>query len=116
SAHRKAASVLPDPVGASTSVWSPWLIAAQPSSCAGVGAGNVAANQRLVTSEKRSSAATRAGYAFGHGSRTAKWLVGPRTVNVNFAGRAQRGTGPGVPWAEWSCCVGTGDPCSAGPY
>ena len=34
---RKAASVLPEPVGAAISVWRPERIAPQPSSCASVG-------------------------------------------------------------------------------
>ena len=43
-AARKAASVLPEPVGAAMSVGRPALIAAQASVCAGVGAGKVLAN------------------------------------------------------------------------
>ena len=44
-AHRNAASVLPVPVGASTSVDSPRAIAGQPRACAAVGAANDALNQ-----------------------------------------------------------------------
>src|SRR4051795_1708498 len=43
-ADRKAASVLPDPVGAATSVCRPARIAGQASSCAGVGPGKADEN------------------------------------------------------------------------
>ena len=36
-AHRKAASVLPEPVGAAISTFRPALMAGQASACAGVG-------------------------------------------------------------------------------
>ena len=55
SAHRKAASVLPDPVGAMTSVSSPLPIAVQACACACVGAAKTAVNQALVAGEKFSS-------------------------------------------------------------
>ena len=51
-AHRNAASVLPDPVGASTSVCSPFAIAFQPFDCAGVGASNDASNHSRTAGEK----------------------------------------------------------------
>src|SRR4051812_5228799 len=54
--HRKAASVLPEPVGAQISVCAPEAIFGQPSACAGVGAANEASNQRLTASENSSSA------------------------------------------------------------
>src|ERR1700722_18309985 len=41
----KAASVLPDPVGAAMSVWRPALIAGHASACAGVGEAKLSANQ-----------------------------------------------------------------------
>src|SRR5919197_1786206 len=44
SAHRNAASVLPDPVGALISVCSPVAIAGQASDCAGVGVANARSN------------------------------------------------------------------------
>src|ERR1700729_2582128 len=44
-AARKAASVLPDPVGAAMRVWRPALIAGQASACAGVGEAKLSANQ-----------------------------------------------------------------------
>ena len=44
SAARKAASVLPDPVGATINVCWPDAIAGQPSRCAGVGSPNCSRN------------------------------------------------------------------------
>lgn len=55
-AQRNAASVLPDPVGASSNVCLPSAMADQPCSCALVGASNVDANHSRVGSEKRSRA------------------------------------------------------------
>src|SRR5204863_724399 len=49
--HRKAASVLPEPVGAEISVLAPEEIAGQPRAWAGVGASNEDSNQRLTGSE-----------------------------------------------------------------
>ena len=60
-AHRNAASVLPEPVGATTSALSPWPIAAQACTCAGVGSANAAENQALVGAEKPSIGCVRAG-------------------------------------------------------
>ena len=54
-AHRKAARVLPVPVGAHTSVWSPAAMAGQPSTWGGVGSENADANQARVGSEKAAS-------------------------------------------------------------
>src|ERR1700722_7831938 len=44
-AARKAASVLPDPVGAAMRVWRPGLIAGHAWACAGVGEAKLSANQ-----------------------------------------------------------------------
>src|SRR5580704_3616734 len=44
-ADMKAASVLPDPVGAAMRVWPPVLIAGHASACAGVGEAKLSANQ-----------------------------------------------------------------------
>src|SRR3954470_8621511 len=52
--QRKAARVLPEPVGATSSAGSPLLIADQAPSCAGVGASNAPVNQARVASENRS--------------------------------------------------------------
>ena len=54
--QRKAASVLPEPVGASTSVWAPAAMAGQPWRWAGVGSGNDVSNQARTAGEKASSA------------------------------------------------------------
>ena len=57
-AERNAASVLPEPVGASSRVWSPAPIAGQPCSCAPVGAAKLVSNHARVGAEKRSSTLT----------------------------------------------------------
>ena len=59
-AHKNAARVLPVPVGAHTSVWSPAAMAGQPSAWGGVGAAKADANQARVGSENaaRGSATT----------------------------------------------------------
>ena len=51
---KTAVSVLPDPVGARISVWSPAAMAGQPCSWASVGAGNELVNQARTGSLKRS--------------------------------------------------------------
>jgi hypothetical protein len=51
--HRNAASVLPDPVGATTSALRPPEIAAQAPAWAAVGALNEASNHALVAGENR---------------------------------------------------------------
>ena len=55
-AHKNAASVLPDPVGATTSVSSPLPMARQAPACAGVGSANAPSNQARVAGENPSSA------------------------------------------------------------
>src|SRR6187200_3454710 len=59
-AHRKADSVLPDPVGAAISVLSPRAIGGQPSTCGGVGSPKARSNHSRTGSEKweRGAAAT----------------------------------------------------------
>src|SRR3954471_644453 len=54
--HRKAASVLPDPVGAQISVCAPDAMRGQLSAWAGVGAANESSNQPRTGAEKGSSA------------------------------------------------------------
>ena len=66
SAHRNAASVLPEPVGATTSACRPACAAAHAPSCAGVGAAKAPRNQSRVAGEKPSSALTRSDCASGH--------------------------------------------------
>ena len=55
SAHRNAASVLPEPVGATTSACWPRLIASQAPAWAAVGAPKAPRNHSAVAGEKRSS-------------------------------------------------------------
>ena len=54
-AHKNAASVLPVPVGAHTSVWSPAAMAGQPPVWGAVGAAKAAVNQARVGSENTAS-------------------------------------------------------------
>src|SRR5262245_1664023 len=54
--HRKAASVLPEPVGAKIRVCSPRAIAGHPCSGAAVGDGKLASNQARTGGENTSSA------------------------------------------------------------
>ena len=54
-AHRNAASVLPDPVGAHNSVCSPRAMGPQAAVCAAVGSGNDVENHARTGSENGSS-------------------------------------------------------------
>ena len=56
-ADRKAASVLPLPVGAQIRVCSPAEIGGHPNCCAAVGSGNDVANQARTAGENASSTA-----------------------------------------------------------
>jgi hypothetical protein len=58
-AARNAASVLPDPVGARSSVERPATIGGHPLACAAVGAAKDASNQRRTAGRKRSRGSTR---------------------------------------------------------
>src|SRR5690606_12253321 len=51
-AVRKAARVFPEPVGATTRVWSPRSIASHAAACAAVGASNASSNHAAVAGEK----------------------------------------------------------------
>src|SRR5690349_13029801 len=64
-AHRKAESVLPEPVGATTTQWWPELIASHAPSCAVVGALKLLRNHSAVAGEKRSSTSARLLVAIG---------------------------------------------------
>src|SRR4051795_10276279 len=55
-AHRKAARVLPDPVGATTSAWSPRAMACQASRCTLVGSVNDSVNHARVAGENSCNA------------------------------------------------------------
>src|SRR3954451_19530147 len=59
--QRKAASVLPEPVGATTSAWAPFAMASHAPSWAPVGAGKAPENHSRVAGEKRPSASCPAG-------------------------------------------------------
>ncbi len=59
-AHRNAASVLPEPVGAITSVFSPRAMAFQARACTAVGAPNVSANHVRTGSENDAIASNHA--------------------------------------------------------
>jgi hypothetical protein len=64
-AHKKADSVLPDPVGAMTSVSSPLPIACHASACAWVGAANAPSNHARVAGENPSRASAVIGCLAG---------------------------------------------------
>src|SRR6478735_1606690 len=64
-AQRNAESVLPDPVGATTTVWWPELIASHAPACAVVGALKLLRNHSAVAGEKRSSTSARLPFAIG---------------------------------------------------
>ena len=58
--HRKADSVLPEPVGARIRVWSPPAMAGQPWAWGGVGSGNEVSNQARTAGENGASGSTSA--------------------------------------------------------
>jgi hypothetical protein len=70
-AVRKAARVLPEPVGATTSVSSPRSIASQAAACAGVGASKDSANHAAAAGENEAGS-TGAGVAI-----PPLWTAGP---------------------------------------
>src|SRR5213593_706619 len=108
-AARNAASVFPDPVGASTSADSPAAIAGQASSCARVGDANVASNQARVAGWKVASGSVptrkRLGRALGQGALVAgrgspSRMVPPGAQTASGAtARTGDGVGPGEPVA-----------------
>src|SRR2546430_14161866 len=65
SAHRNAARVLPDPVGATTSASLPDEIASHAPSCAGVGPANAPSNHARVTGGNLERGGTTAKVAGG---------------------------------------------------
>ena len=70
-AHKNAASVLPDPVGATTSAFSPFPIASQAWAWAAVGSAKAARNQDAVGSLKPASAPVAAPEACSGAARAA---------------------------------------------
>src|SRR5450631_2548108 len=63
--HRKAASVLPEPVGATTRVFSPRPMASHACTWAGVGVAKAEVNHARVTAEKPSGKSDAGGLASG---------------------------------------------------
>src|SRR3954447_20607835 len=88
-AERNAASVLPDPVGAWTRVWTPAAMTGQPFSWAGVGPSNVRSNHALVLRLKTSSAAIRTSVQslHGHGEPRTSRRLGARDGGGDAAER-----------------------------
>src|SRR5438067_3692663 len=77
--ERNAASVLPDPVGAIRSVFSPFRMTGQACSCAGVGAGNAVRNHSRTAGWKASSTSLpmERGYRSADGDRPRhRWPIG----------------------------------------
>src|SRR3954468_24749364 len=64
-AQRNAESVLPDPVGATTPVWWPELMASHAPAWAVVGALKLLRNHSAVAGENRSSTSARLPFAIG---------------------------------------------------
>ena len=82
SAQRNAASVLPEPVGATTSACCPSATASQAPSCAAVAPSNAPVNQSRVAGEKPSrTAAGRRGAEPSEGD-TAPWCPAPPTTTL----------------------------------
>ena len=86
SAQRNAASVLPEPVGATTRACRPALIASQAPACAAVGAA-----KRPGEPRPRSRARTARGRRPPSVRSIAPWSHGPPTVVVRPAGNTPRG-------------------------
>src|SRR5688572_22576858 len=70
-AHRKAASVLPEPVGARTRVCSPRLIAGQPWAWGGVASGKLLVNHSATAGVNVAAASNPGGAAVLAGRRRA---------------------------------------------
>jgi hypothetical protein len=78
--HRKAASVFPDPVGATTRAFCPDAMASHAPTWASVGASKVEENQVLVVSEKGSEDTTpNLASSRRHAPTVPKWDLGPIT-------------------------------------
>src|SRR5262245_23378506 len=97
--HRKAASVVPEPVGAAISVSSPRAIAGQPSACAAVGVPNRSRNQSATNGENGTSAGLACASGTGQQGPAAYTLPATKAPRYNVsvpaaptspAGRAKR--------------------------
>src|SRR5207248_5036339 len=93
--QRNAASVLPLPVGARTSVESPRAIAGQPSTCARVGEANDAANQSRTAGWKRArtSGAIDPSYPRGEEPEGAGMSIAPPPTGGVCDGSEEEGRG-----------------------
>src|SRR6186997_231014 len=87
SAQRNAESVLPEPVGATTRVWSPVLMASQAPTCAVVGSAKLPLNQSRVAGENRASTSELIANPACHLRPT----VGHTTVGHTTVGRRSHG-------------------------
>src|SRR5690242_1499389 len=76
-AQRKAARVLPEPVGARMSVWSPAAMAGQPLAWASVGAPNVVSNHSRTAGEKGPSVSATTVARYPRGGTTTPGFSGP---------------------------------------
>ena len=83
SAHRKAVSVLPEPVGAATSVDRPALMCGHASACAPVGAANVRRNH-AATAGWNTSSALAAGRVVVTSIGALKWGASARRARVRI--------------------------------
>src|SRR3954471_7947456 len=94
-AQRNAESVLPDPGGATTTVWWPELIASHAPAWAVVGALKLLRNHSAVAGENRSSTSARLPFAIGPSlpspTDTARGRAG---LAADFAVRAVEAPGP----------------------
>lgn len=78
-ADRNAANVLPEPVGATTSVWFPAAMEAQAPICAPVGAANEAANHSRTSGENGASGSS-AGFVLPRFALTPPFFLPAPTV------------------------------------
>src|SRR5262245_28667581 len=102
-AHRKAASVLPDPVGAETSACRPDAIASQAPVCAAVGAANAEANQDRVAVENRASTGSSVATTTEEHDRPAQASPNPGYVGLrNDLHGGYRSTAPSLASASVS--------------
>ena len=90
--HRKAVRVLPDPVGARISVWSPAAMAGQPRACASVGSGNDVENHVRTGSLNAERSVMQEGY-----ERTVTGSVGVAARSTVFGfGLQKKNTTAGI--------------------
>ncbi len=88
-AHRNAASVLPEPVGAITSAFSPRAMASHARACTAVGAPNVSANHVRTGSENDAIASNHGRLAQCSGEPRARGL-GEHPERGRFLSRSHK--------------------------